>query len=131
MVYLVDDDVDDIEFVEHALFENSYKGPVNKMPNGKVLMDLLNTQGAVAKPDVILLDLNMPLKNGFEALQEIKNNPSLKNIPVVILTASSKKEDEIRCYELGCNLFYTKPSNLDDYNPIVKTIKGFVSKSAA
>jgi CheY-like chemotaxis protein len=131
MVYLVDDDIDDLEFVQEALFENSYKGPVNTVPNGKVLMDLLTKEDETQKPDVILLDLNMPLKNGFQALEEIRNNPSLKNIPVIILTASSKKEDEIKCFELGCNLFCTKPNNLHEYNSIVKIVKSFVAQSAA
>jgi CheY-like chemotaxis protein len=94
--------------------------------NGKLLMDRLH-QTDNEKPDVIVLDLNMPLKNGFEALKEIKNSPSLSAIPVIILTASSNKQDEIRCLELGCNFFYTKPSTMNDYRPLATTVKRFIN----
>lgn len=131
MVYLVDDDEDDLNFVQEALYENSYKGPVTTAPNGKVLMDRLTKEHETPKPDVILLDLNMPLKNGFQALEEIRNNPTLKDIPVIILTASSKKEDEAKCFELGCNLFYTKPNSLMEYNTIATMVKKFIPQPAA
>jgi CheY-like chemotaxis protein len=127
MVYLVDDDVDDLEIVQDALFHNSYKGPVKTAHNGLLLMnDLYNPNGSV-KPNVILLDLNMPLKNGFEVLKEIKHNPDLSHIPVIILTASSSKCDEARCMELGCAFFFRKPYNLADYAPIVMTVKTFIT----
>jgi CheY-like chemotaxis protein len=126
MVYLVDDDVDDLEIVQEALITHSYKGPVITASNGKVLMDQLNNQHFLSRPDVILLDLNMPLKNGFQALQEIKDDPSLKSIPVIILTASSRKEDEARCFELGCSFYFTKPSKLSDYVDLVSLVKKFI-----
>jgi CheY-like chemotaxis protein len=124
MVYLVDDDTDDLEIVQEALLQNSYKGPVATASNGKVLMEALQKPDA-NKPDVIILDLNMPLKDGFEALEEIKLTPALKNIPVIILTASSNKMDEIRCFELGCSFFYTKPSTMPEYNALVMVVKKF------
>jgi CheY-like chemotaxis protein len=131
MVYLVDDDDDDLEIVQTALIENSYKGPVKTVSNGQMLMDKLNGHDNGVRPDVILLDLNMPLKDGFEALEELKANPVLKSIPVIILTASSKKEDEIRCFELGCNYFYTKPNSVPEYSPLVKMVKKFIGNKAA
>src|SRR5688572_11987585 len=100
MVYLCDDDVDDLQIVQEALIQNSYKGPVKTALNGQVLMDDLNNISGQQKPDVILLDLNMPLKDGFKVLKEIKSNPKFQAIPVVVLTASSNKNDEIRCFEL-------------------------------
>jgi CheY-like chemotaxis protein len=131
MVYLVDDDVDDLEIVQEALLQNNYTGPVKTSTNGQVLMDKLNNPGPCAKPDVIVLDLNMPLKSGFEALEEIRTNPTLKDIPVIILTASSNKDDEIRCFELGCNFFYTKPSSMQEYRPLANMVKKLSSSKAA
>lgn len=126
MVYLVDDDIEDLEITEEALVYNSYKGPVITLQNGKVLMEQLH-QSASKKPDVIVLDLNMPIKDGFETLNEIKSNSKLKNIPVIVLTASTNMADKVRCAELGCNLFYTKPNSLKDYDSIVKQVKAFVN----
>jgi CheY-like chemotaxis protein len=128
MVYLVDDDIDDLELVQDALAMNSYEGPVSTILNGKALIDKLTAKENTRRPDVILLDLNMPLKDGFETLEEIKGNPDLKNIPVIVLTASSKKEDEIRCFELGCNFFYTKPTSMHDYKALVAMVKKLVNK---
>jgi CheY-like chemotaxis protein len=128
MVYLVDDDEDDIDFVKEALFIHSYKGPVDTANNGMVLLEKL--EKPQANPDVIVMDLNMPVKNGFDTLQEIKNHPVLKDIPVIILTASANKKDEARCFDLGCNYYYSKPLSLKDYVPIVHMVKRIVSKSA-
>lgn len=130
MVYLVDDDVDDLEFVREAFIEHSYKGPVNTASNGQSLMDLLSNQNIQSKPSVIVLDLNMPLKDGFETLRDIKENPALRSIPVVILTASSSKRDEIRCLELGCNYYFTKPARIEEYHPFVSMIKRLMNKAA-
>ena len=125
MVYLVDDDIDDLEIVQEALVQNNYKGPVITAENGKILMDKLH-QGSDTKPDVILLDLNMPLKDGFEALKEIKSQSEFRDIPVIILTASANKADELRCFELGCDFFYTKPNTMKEYNPLVSMVKKFI-----
>jgi CheY-like chemotaxis protein len=81
---------------------------------------------SLKRPDVIVLDLNMPLKDGFQTLYEIRNNPSLSVIPVIILTASSNKEDEMRCLELGCQSYFTKPDRIDDYNRVIFAIKAHV-----
>ena len=127
MVYLVDDDEDDIALVREALFIHSYKGPVDTANNGRVLMEKLVKHEV--DPDVIVMDLNMPVKNGFDTLKEIKTNPLLKDIPIIILTASSSKTDEGRCFELGCDYFYSKPVALEDYVPLVHMVKRLVSKS--
>ena len=125
MVYLVDDDEDDIAFVREALFLHSYKGPVDTASNGRMLLDKLIRQQA--SPEVIVMDLNMPVKNGFDTLQEIKKHPTLKDIPVILLTASSSKNDEVRCYDLGCSYFYSKPVALNDYVPLVHMVKRMVA----
>ncbi len=126
MVFLVDDDIDDLEFVQEALVSNSYKGPVDTASNGQELLDELAIRDA--KPDVIILDLNMPLLDGFQALYQLKNNPSLRRIPVIILTASDNKEDEIRCLSLGCNSYFKKPNRIEHYNELVKTIKKYIAQ---
>jgi CheY-like chemotaxis protein len=133
MVFLVDDDSDDIEIVQEALYRNNYHGEIGFASNGQVLMDQLSSVAAAEKkkPDLILLDPNMPLKNGFEVLSELKNDPLLKSIPVMILTASSNKQDEIRCFELGCNMFWNKPSTLAEYNTLVNVIINFLEEKRA
>jgi two-component system, chemotaxis family, response regulator Rcp1 len=123
MVYLVDDDIDDLQIVREALLQYSYKGNVKTAVNGQVLMDDLSQSDGTPNPQVIILDLNMPLKNGFEVLREIKDNPSLNRIPVVVLTASSNEYDEIKCLELGCSYFFRKPFSIDEYKPIVNVVK--------
>lgn len=127
MVYLVDDDVDDLEIIREALSRNSYKGAVRTALNGMQLMKDLQEGNSSSTPNVIVLDLNMPLKNGFQVLQEIKSHPSLNAIPVIVLTASSNKKDEMRCFELGCDFFFQKPHTMPEYNPIVSMVKQFAT----
>lgn len=129
MVYLVDDDVDDLEFVQEALMSNSYKGPVDTASNGQELLDRLVSDQA--RPDVIILDLNMPLLDGFQALHRIKSNPDLSRIPVIILTASSNKDDETRCLALGCTSYFQKPNRLEKYADLVLVIKRIIQRANA
>ena len=127
MVYIVDDDTDDVELLQEALVRNSYKGPVRTALNGVQLMRDLSDSSAQRLPDVIVLDLNMPLKNGFQVLEEIKEHPSLHAVPVIVLTASTNKSDEIKCFELGCKFFFQKPHTMPDYSPIVAMVKRFIN----
>lgn len=126
MVYVVDDDCDDLELVQEGLALHSYKGPVLTIENGKKLLDQLGS-GTHHDPNVIVLDLNMPLLDGFETLERIRKHPKYSSTPVIILTASSKKADEARCYELGCNFFLSKPSRMSDYNALTTLVKKFVA----
>ncbi len=128
MVYLVDDDHDDLELVQEALFDHSYKGPVLKMNNGKKLIDQLHNNPS-PKPQVIILDLNMPVLDGFETLDRIRKDPVYAATPVIVFTASSKKEDEKRSLDLGCNFFLTKPSKVSDYATLTMLVKNFISSS--
>jgi CheY-like chemotaxis protein len=125
MVYLVDDDIDDLEIVQEALVQNDYAGPVVTLQNGKLLMDKL-LEDVGSRPDVILLDLNMPLKDGFEVLREIKSHPLFYSIPVIVLTASANKADELRCLELGCTSFFIKPNSMQEYEALLSVVKRFV-----
>lgn len=118
MIYLVDDDVDDLELVQEALVRCGFHGQVSCAKNGE---DFLSKLQRSHLPELIVLDLNMPLKDGFEVLTELKNSRNFSAIPVVILTASRNKQDEKRCADLGCNLFLTKPSTLEGYDAIATT----------
>jgi len=126
MVYLVDDDEDDLELVQGALIRYSYKGPVLSLTNGRMLMDQLNGADSSAEPAVIVLDLNMPLMNGFQALAEIRKHPRHRSVQVIILTASSNKADETKCFDLGCNFFLTKPVKSDDYAILTSLVKKII-----
>jgi CheY-like chemotaxis protein len=91
-------------------------------------MAFLKKEGVYAdspRPDLILLDLNLPLKDGRQVLKEIKDDPELRRIPVVILTTSKSEEDILRSYELHANCYITKPVDLDRFIDIVKMIEGF------
>jgi|SRR5687767_14850857 len=125
MVYLVDDDIDDLEILQEALVHNNYYGPVKTVLNGKMLMDELFES---KKPEVIVLDLNMPLKNGFEVLRELKSSPELKGIPVIVLTASTNATDRAKCVNLGCNFFFNKPDSLTGYDRIAAEVKKYTGR---
>jgi CheY-like chemotaxis protein len=124
MVFLVDDDMDDLEILQSALHENSYKGPVQTLRNGQALIDRLRDSDS---PRVVILDLNMPLKDGFQALAEMKSIDAAKDIPVIILTASSRKEDKLKCMELGCDHFFVKPDTMQGYQSLVRLVKELVA----
>ena len=96
--------------------------------DGEAAMNYLQQQGkyqAETRPDLILLDLNLPKKHGFEVLEEIKTNPDLKTIPVVVLTSSQSGRDILRCYELYGSCFVTKPSSFEEFSNAIKKIENF------
>jgi CheY-like chemotaxis protein len=114
-ILLADDDPDDRLLAEEALRESRLSNPLHTVEDGEELMDYLRRQGKYADldpkvlPGLILLDLNMPRKDGREALKEIKSDERLRYIPVVVLTTSKAEEDIFRTYDLGVNSFITKP----------------------
>lgn len=96
--------------------------------DGVEALDFLFNRGRFSnapRPDLILLDLNLPKKDGREVLDEIKNHPSLKHIPVVILTTSNTEQDIIKTYSLHANCYITKPVDLDQFIKVVRTIEDF------
>ena len=98
------------------------------MKDGVEALDFLKRRGAHAqapRPDIILLDLNLPKKDGREVLQDIKNDEALKRIPVVVLTTSKAEEDVLRTYNLHANCYVTKPVDLEKFMVVVKTIDSF------
>jgi CheY-like chemotaxis protein len=114
-ILLADDDPDDRMLAKEAFVESRLRNRLETVEDGEELMDYLQGRGeysgtnAKPKPDLILLDLNMPRKDGREALREIKSSPDLRRIPIVVLTTSKADEDVIRTYDLGVNSFITKP----------------------
>jgi len=118
-ILLADDDPEDRMLTRDALLESRCANHLDMVENGEELMDYLNRRGQFAHlanralPGLILLDLNMPKKDGREALKEIKGDPKLRRIPVVVLTTSKAEEDIYRTYDIGVNSFITKPVKFD------------------
>ncbi|WP_205511523.1 response regulator [Longitalea arenae] len=129
-IILTDDDADDRCFLAEAFQRNEFKGNLLEAGNGLQLLSLLDTQFAVKKasPDIIILDLNMPILNGYQALNKLKKDNSFQKIPVVVLTSSSKQEDEKWCMEAGCFKYYKKPFHISGYDEIARDILLFIRR---
>jgi len=117
-ILIVDDDEDDIFFAERALKRVGLEAIVQSVGDGVELMDYLHQKGKykpekAPRPDLILLDLNMPKKNGKEALAEIRADKALRHIPVILFTTSSAEQDILACYRLGANSYIRKPVTFD------------------
>ena len=126
-ILMADDDADDRMLAEDAMKESRLGNTFRCVEDGQELMDYLMRRGKYAhgnapRPGLILLDLNMPRKDGRQALQEIKSDPDLRRIPVVILTTSKTEEDVLRSYDLGANSFISKPVTFDRLVEIVRTL---------
>ncbi len=127
----MDDDPDDWLLIEQALKRQGADRPVRFLADGQVLLDYLNSQGAFADraahplPAFILLDLNMPRKDGRQALKEIKEHPTLRRIPVLILSTSQNEIDTTICYQLGCSGFFTKPASFEGFTVLMETIQRY------
>jgi two-component system, response regulator len=127
-ILLADDDPDDRMLTQDAFVESRLRNTLDMVEDGEELMDYLHSRGkycgeqARPRPGLILLDLNMPRKDGREALKEIKSCPELRSIPVVVLTTSKAEEDVLRTYDLGVNSFVVKPVTFDALVDVLKTI---------
>lgn len=125
---MADDDADDRMLTKEALEESRVLNELRFVEDGEELMDYLGRRGKFSNPDdsprpsVILLDLNMPKKDGREALKEIKADPNLRRIPVVILTTSKSEEDIYRTYDLGASSYITKPVSFDGLVDLMKAL---------
>jgi chemotaxis family two-component system response regulator Rcp1 len=127
-ILLAEDNPGDARLAIEALKESKITNHVNVVQDGVEAMAFLRKQGKYAKeprPDVILLDLNMPRKDGREVLAEVKADPDLRRIPVVILTISQAEQDILTAYDLHANCFITKPVDLDQFNKVVHSIEDF------
>lgn len=120
-IFLADDDADDCLLFEDALREVSHQIKLTTANDGIELMDILDST-VPPPPDVIFLDLNMPRKNGFECLTEIKHTEKLKNIPVVIFSTSSQPEAINRVYEQGANYYVCKPGSFSKLKLVIEKV---------
>lgn len=126
-ILMADDDPDDRVLTKDALEENRLANDLHFVEDGEELMDYLYQRGKYddtnsPRPGLILLDLNMPKKDGREALAEIKADPKLKQIPVIVLTTSKAEEDILKTYDLGVSSFITKPVTFEDLVYVTKAI---------
>ncbi len=125
---VADDDADDRLLIKDAIEENGIANPVAFVEDGEELMDYLQRRGRFADlkkvplPGLILLDLNMPKKDGLTALKEIKSNPALRRIPIVVLTTSKASEDIVRTYGFGVSSFITKPLTFEALSDMVQSL---------
>ncbi len=124
-ILLVEDSPADIALTEEALKESGLKNTLTIVTDGEQAIEYLSKRGKykdAESPDLILLDLNMPKKNGHEVLEVIKDNPKLEEIPVVVLTVSEAEEDIARALGLKMNFYLNKPVNVKKLAPILTTI---------
>lgn len=130
-ILMAEDDEDDRLMAKEAWEEAKLANDLRFVEDGEELMDYLYQRGEYtnsdnpSRPDLILLDLNMPRKDGREALKEIKADAELRKIPVVVLTTSKAEEDICRTYDLGVNSFITKPVTFDGLVQVMKTLKRY------
>jgi two-component system, chemotaxis family, response regulator Rcp1 len=127
-VLLVEDNPGDVRLTKEALKEGKLLNQLTVVGDGVEALSFLRKQGIYAdavQPELILLDLNLPKKDGREVLAEIKADPNLRRIPVVVLTTSSSEEDILKIYDLHANCYITKPVDLEQFMGVVKSIEDF------
>jgi chemotaxis family two-component system response regulator Rcp1 len=127
-VLLVEDSPGDVRLTREALKEGKVRNNLSVVSDGVEAMEFLRREGKYAdapRPDIVLLDLNMPRKDGREVLAEMKSDENLKRIPVVVLTTSEAEQDILKTYDLHANCYLTKPVDLEQFISIVKSVEDF------
>jgi chemotaxis family two-component system response regulator Rcp1 len=127
-ILLVEDNAGDVRLTKEVLRDSKVRNNLIVANNGEEALACLRKQGkfsGTVRPDLILLDLNLPVKDGREVLAQIKDDPDLKRIPVVILTTSKAEEDILRTYNLHANCYVTKPVDLEQFINVVKSLEDF------
>ena len=127
-ILMVEDNPVDVLVTREALKQGRITNNLSVAEDGEEALDFLFRTGqfsAAPRPDLILLDLNLPRKDGREILTELKNNPDLRSIPVVILTTSQAEEDVLRSYDCGANCFIVKPVDLEQFTSTIRSIEDF------
>ena len=127
-ILLVEDNPGDADLVKEVIEEHKLCNELHVVGDGVEAMAFLRREGDYAdapRPDLVLLDLNLPRKDGREVLREIKGDENLRRIPVVVLTTSKQEEDILRAYNLNANCYITKPVDLDQFMHVVKSIDSF------
>jgi len=127
-ILLIEDNEADVRLTKEGIKEAKMLNDLYVVNDGIKAMDFLNHKGEfedMPVPDLILLDLNLPKKDGREVLEEIKKDPELKQIPVVILTTSEAEQDILKSYKLHANCYVTKPIGINQFVDVIKAIEGF------
>ncbi len=127
-ILLVEDNEGDIGLVEEVFEEGRINNNLNITEDGEEAMEFLRKEGEFAnspRPDLILLDLNLPKKDGREVLEEIKEDENLRRIPVVVLTTSKAEKDILKSYDMHANSYITKPVDFDQFIKVIKSIEDF------
>lgn len=133
-ILLAEDNPGDVRLIREAFKRGAARIHLNVAANGEEALQFLRRQGkyaAVARPDLILLDLNLPGKDGRTVLAEIKNDPELERIPVIVLTSSSAEEDVVGSYKLRANCYICKPYEASQFNEVILSIQRFWLKVAS
>lgn len=127
-ILLAEDSKHDVLFVKRAFKKNKISNPLTVVPNGQACLDYLRNQGKYTdvesnpRPGIILMDINMPVMDGIEALKEIKADPDLKVIPIIMLTTSEEQQDITECYKNGANTYIPKPVEFDKFSEALQVI---------
>ena len=127
-ILLVEDNAGDVGLIEEVFEEAKIRNKIHVVEDGEEAMLYLHGEGKLLgspRPDLILLDLNLPKKDGREVLREIKEDNNLKNIPVVVLTTSNAEKDILRTYDLHANAYITKPLDFNEFMKVVESIESF------
>jgi CheY-like chemotaxis protein len=123
-IIIADDDSDDTSLLTEALVETGVeRSKIITTTDGEALLSVLPAYSKI--PCLVFLDLNMPRKNGLKVLMEVKADPTLRHIPILILTTSNSRSDILTCYELGSNTYFTKPFSYTELISLVETIKSY------
>ncbi|MHB1469352.1 MAG: response regulator [Solirubrobacteraceae bacterium] len=131
-ILLVEDDPGDVMLIREAFAEHEPAKLIADVSDGEAAMRYIRAEGEYAgaqRPDLIVLDLNLPRKNGAEVLAEIKGDPALATIPVIVLTTSEAEEDVLRSYKMHANAYLTKPVDFDRFREVVHQIDDFFGGS--
>ena len=127
-ILLVEDNPGDVRLTQEAMKEGKMRNNLSVARDGVEAMAFLRREGQYAdapRPDVVLLDLNLPKKDGREVLAEIKADPDLRRIPVVVLTSSKADEDIVNSYDAHANCYVTKPGDLEQFMEVIRSVEGF------
>lgn len=123
MIWLVDDDVEDLDLFQEALQRNGYSGGITLVMSGTLVMDMLRLTVPQRLPSVVILDLNMHTKSGFDVLKDMKADAVVHGIPVIILSGSCNAEDEATCLKLGCERYWKKPNTMPEYDVMANHLR--------
>lgn len=128
LVLLVEDNEGDVRLIKEAFNESKIDKRFSVARDGEDALNYLYRRGQYSgsmRPDIILLDINLPRKNGFEVLEQIKKDPELRRIPVIMLSSSSSEDHVYKSYDLNANCYLTKPVDFDEYTQVVRIIEEF------